>query len=184
MDASAQSAGDANGVIEPAFARYRLPQNVAAFAGPVLVKNDRGELAFEIDGGDRAAEDVVRIRDARKPAACFIWGHALLSPASIEIVDAHGSPVATIASVEISPVRDRFHVYLDTGTTWTIAGNVAGYEYGIHGHVEEIAEVSRRWFRARDSYGVQVAAGQPDLLMVTVAICLDLIMHRGGHADG
>ena len=90
MDASAQCAGDANGVMEPAFARYRLPQNVAALAGPVLVKNDRGELAFEIDGGDRAAEDVVRIRDVRKPAACFIWGHTLLSPASIEIVDANG----------------------------------------------------------------------------------------------
>ena len=180
MDAPDQREPTGKTGVEPALARYRLPQNAAAIAGSVPVKNDRGELGFEIDRGARATDDVVRVLDAREPATCLIWGHALRSTESIEIVDAKGTPLASIARVEVSPVRDRFLVHQDALTTWTIDGNVAKYEYQMQGQTEEIGEVSRRWFRARDSYGVQVAAGQPDLLVVTVAICLDLIMHGGG----
>lgn len=180
MDAPNQSAPAGNRRTEPTLARYRLPQNALAVAGTVLVKNDWGEPAFEIDGGTQATEDLVRVRDLRGAAACHIWGSALHSDEPIEIVDAEASILATVTRVEVSPVRDRFFVQLESGTIWTVEGQVASHEYRVHGPSGEIAEVSRRWFRARQSYGVQVAAGQPDLMVLTVALCLDLITHDSG----
>ena len=38
-----------------------------------------------------------------------------------------------------------------------------------------VARISRKWFRIRDTYGVEVAAGQNDAFMIAVAVCLDRI---------
>ena len=40
-----------------------------------------------------------------------------------------------------------------------------------------LARVSRSWFRARDTYGVEVADGLDDALVLSVAVCLDRIHH-------
>lgn len=33
--------------------------------------------------------------------------------------------------------------------------------------------VSKRWFRVRDTYGVAVAPGQDDALVLAVTVCID-----------
>ena len=33
--------------------------------------------------------------------------------------------------------------------------------------------VSKKWFRVRDSYGIEVAAGQNDVMLLCIAICID-----------
>ncbi|MGH3171870.1 MAG: hypothetical protein ACRDN0_39180 [Trebonia sp.] len=38
-----------------------------------------------------------------------------------------------------------------------------------------IARISRKWFRIRDTYGVEVAPGQNDAFMIAIAVCLDRI---------
>lgn len=161
------------------FERYRAPQNIAAVQGRILVKNDRGRAAFEIDGGMQLIADVVRVRALTGDAACMIQGSAVLNEESIAIVDPHQVPLATIERVELSPVRDRFAVHRGSAASWRVDGRVADYEYRLFEQDAEIAEVSRRWFRTRDSFGIQVAAGQPDLLVVAVAVCLDLLLHAG-----
>ena len=161
------------------FERYRAPQNIAAIQGRILVKNDRGRIAFEIDSGSQLIADVVRVRALTGDAACVIQGSALLSGESVAIVDPHQEPLATVERIELSPVRDRFAVHRGSAVSWRVDGRMADYEYRIWERDAEIAEVSRRWFRARDSFGIQVSAGQPDLLVVAVAVCLDLLLHAG-----
>jgi uncharacterized protein YxjI len=161
------------------FERYRAPQNVAALQGRILVRNDRGRAAFAIDCGMQLIADVVRVRTLAGDAACMIQGSALLSGASVAIVDPDQNMLAAIERVELSPVRDCFAVHRGADASWRVSGRVTDYEYQLWEHDLEIAAISRRWFRARDSFGVQVAAGQPDLLVVTVAVCLDLMLHAG-----
>ena len=35
------------------------------------------------------------------------------------------------------------------------------------------AEVSKRWFRVRETYGVEISPGQDDTLILAAAACLD-----------
>lgn len=156
------------------FVRYRVPQNVAARQGEQLVKDDRGNVAFCVDGGSAELEDVVRLRSLDGRIACHIRGSVLLAGGPVQIVDPDGLAVATVARVELSPVRDQFFVEVGERTTWAVEGAVAAYEYRIGGRDGAIAEVSRRWFRAPGFYGVQVSAGQSALLVLAVAVCLDL----------
>jgi uncharacterized protein YxjI len=40
-----------------------------------------------------------------------------------------------------------------------------------------LAEVSKRWFRIRDSYGVEVAPGENDILILATAAVIDAMAH-------
>ena len=36
-----------------------------------------------------------------------------------------------------------------------------------------MAEVSKRWLRVRDAYGIEVAPGEDDALILAVTVCID-----------
>ena len=54
-------------------------------------------------------------------------------------------------------------------------GNVVDHEYKIERDGDKVAEVSKRWFRVRDTYGIEVAPGQDDALLLAAAVCIDRI---------
>ncbi len=57
-------------------------------------------------------------------------------------------------------------------------GNIVDHEYKIERDGERVAEVSKRWFRIRDTYGVEIASAQEDALILAVTVCIDQ-MARG-----
>jgi uncharacterized protein YxjI len=42
---------------------------------------------------------------------------------------------------------------------------------------DKVAEVSKKWFRVRDSYGVSIDPGQDDIIILAVAMCIDQMSH-------
>jgi uncharacterized protein YxjI len=42
-----------------------------------------------------------------------------------------------------------------------------------------VAEVSKKWFRVRDSYGVAIDPGQDDIVILAVTVCIDQMAHEG-----
>ena len=57
-------------------------------------------------------------------------------------------------------------------------GNIVDHEYKIERGGERVAEVSKRWFRIRDTYGIAIASGQEEALVLAVTVCIDQ-MARG-----
>jgi uncharacterized protein YxjI len=47
------------------------------------------------------------------------------------------------------------------------------HEYEIERDGDKVAEVSKRWLRVRDAYGIEVAPDQDDALVLAVAVCID-----------
>ena len=47
------------------------------------------------------------------------------------------------------------------------------HEYEIEEDGRKVAQVSKRWFRIRDTYGVEIAPGQNDVLILAVATAID-----------
>ena len=58
-------------------------------------------------------------------------------------------------------------------------GNIVDHEYEIERDGTKIAEVSKRWFRVRDTYGIEVAPGQNDALILAATVCIDEMTTRG-----
>jgi uncharacterized protein YxjI len=58
-------------------------------------------------------------------------------------------------------------------------GNILQHEYRIERDGTPVATISKRWFRIRDTYGVDIAPGQDDLLVLAVTVCIDAMSQVG-----
>jgi uncharacterized protein YxjI len=84
-----------------------------------------------------------------------------------------GHTVATIKKAMITPLRDRYSIDLGDGGELKAKGNILDHEYEIERDGHKVAEISKRWFRIRDTYGIEVVAGEDDALILAAAICID-----------
>ena len=90
-----------------------------------------------------------------------------------------GETRAKVHKALITPLRERWKVDVTDGTDLEVQGNVLDHEYDIEADGRKIAEVSKKWFRIRDTYGVQVAPGADTVLVLAVAVALDVMTDSG-----
>ena len=92
---------------------------------------------------------------------------------SMEVEDPSGHQIAMVKKAMITPVRDRWTVKIKGGPDLEVQGNILDHEYTIGGGRDKVAEVSKKWFRVRDTYGVEIEPGQDDVLILAVTACID-----------
>src|SRR6478736_3734310 len=92
-------------------------------------------------------------------------------------IERDGKTVATVKKALISPLRERFSIDVEGGEDMEAKGNILDHEYRIERGGHDVAEVSKRWFRVRDTYGIEIAEGQDDALILAVAVCIDQMTH-------
>ena len=88
-------------------------------------------------------------------------------------VERNGDTVATVKKALVTPFRDRFTVQLEAGGELSAKGNMVDHEFEIERDGEKIAEISKRWFRVRDTYGIEIAPAQDDALILALTVCID-----------
>src|SRR5207248_8309899 len=92
-------------------------------------------------------------------------------------IERDGDTVATIHKTLITPLRDRFAIELEAGGELSAKGNIVDHEYEIERDGDKVAEISKRWFRIRDTYGIEIAAGEDDALILAATVCIDEMAH-------
>jgi len=95
------------------------------------------------------------------------------------IEDADGRTLAMVKKALISPLRDRMSVSVNGGEDLDVHGNILDHECSIEAGREKVAEVSKRWFRVADAYGMEIAPGQDDVLLLAVTVVIDAMTHEG-----
>jgi uncharacterized protein YxjI len=88
-------------------------------------------------------------------------------------IERGGQTIAKVKKAIIAPLRDRFTIELAGGGSLEAQGNILDHEYQITRDGIPVANISKRWFRVRESYGVSIAPGQDDALVLAVAVCID-----------
>ena len=86
--------------------------------------------------------------------------------------------MATIKKALITPLRDRFAIELEDGGELSAKGNIVDHEYEIERDGEKIAEISKRWFRVRETYGIEIVPGENDALILAAVVCIDEMASR------
>jgi uncharacterized protein YxjI len=84
-----------------------------------------------------------------------------------------GDVVATIRKALISPLRDKFMIDLDAGGELEAKGNILDHEYTISRDDAPVAQISKRWFTIRDTYGIDITDGEDVELMLAIAVAID-----------
>ncbi|HWI57253.1 MAG TPA: hypothetical protein VNZ22_08500, partial [Bacillota bacterium] len=62
-------------------------------------------------------------------------------------------------------------------------GSFMDMEYAFERGGRTVAEVSKRWFSWADTYGVDIAEGQDDVLILASTVVIDLVCHGDNKSD-
>ena len=132
-----------------------------------------------MDGKALRVRQTLIFEDAHGTELCKIQERMLRIKDSMEIEGPHGENIAMVKKALITPVRERWVVKIKGGPDLEVQGNILDHEYSIGEGRDKVAEVSKKWFRLRDSYGVSIDPGQDDVLILAVAVCIDEMAHGG-----
>jgi uncharacterized protein YxjI len=152
--------------------RYLLKEKLLSFGDDFWIENDRGERIFKVDDKVLRARDTVVIKDTDGNELLKLQKR-LLRARDTMAIERGRDKVATVKKALITPLRDRFTVELEGGDQMEVEGNILDHEYQISHRGIPVANISKRWFRVRDSYGVAVVPGQNDALVLAVTVCID-----------
>ena len=157
--------------------RYQMRQRMLSIGDDYVIENDRGERAFKLDGKALRIRKTIRFEDMHGSELCRIQERMLHIRDSMEIEGPDGKRMALVQKAMIDPVRERWVVKVEGGPDLHVQGNIVDHEYRIERDGSPVAEVSMRWFRARDTYGVEVAAGENDVLILATTAVIDTMAH-------
>jgi len=158
--------------------RYQMREKMVSFGDDYWIQNEHGQKAFKVDGKALRVRSTLNFEDAHGKKIYQIQEKKLRVKDSMEVEDAQGNRVAIVKKAIISPIRDRFSVSIKGGSDLDVKGNIVDHQYTIGEGRDKVAEASKKWFRVRDSYGVEVETGQDDLLILAVTVCIDQMAHN------
>jgi uncharacterized protein YxjI len=158
--------------------QYRMREKMFAIGDDFWVETGSGERAFKVNGKALRIRDTLVLESPAGEELYTIQEKKLRIRDTME-VERGGKTVATIKKALVTPLRDRYSIEVEGDKDMEAKGNIVDHEFKIERDGEKVAEVSKRWFRVRDTYGIEVAPGQDDALIVALAVCIDQ-MGRGG----
>ena len=157
-------------------AKYRMCEKMFSIGDDYWIETDSGERAFKVDGKALRIRDTLALETPAGDEVFTIQEKKLSIRDKMEI-ERGGTTVATVKKALVSPFRDRFAIDVEGGDDLKAKGNIVDHEYKIERDGDRVAEVSKRWFRVRDTYGIEIAPGQDDAFVLAVTVCIDQMTH-------
>jgi uncharacterized protein YxjI len=156
--------------------QYQMREKMFSIGDDYWIENSRGERVFKVDGKALRIRETLILEDPDGDELCKIQEKKMRVRDTMEI-ERGDDVVATVKKAMISPLRQRYSVDVRGGDDLDVHGNIVDHEYTVERGGDKVAEVSKRWFRVRDTYGIEVAPGQDDALILAVSVCLDRMSH-------
>ena len=157
--------------------RYRMRQKLVAFGDDFWIENEAGQRAFKVDGKMLRVRDTLFFEDMQGQTLCKIQEKLLRVRDTKTIEGPNDEPLATVRKALITPLRDRWTVKIGDGPDLDVQGNILDHQYTIEEGGRKIAEVSKKWFRLADTYGVQIEPGQNDIVILAITVAVDMMAH-------
>ena len=153
---------------------YQMREKMVSIGDDFWIENDRGEKVYKVDGKALRVRQTLIIEDTNRTAS---WPKSRRrccgSRTRWRSKARSGERIAMVKKALITPVRERWTVNVKGGPDLEVQGNILDHEYTIGEGRDQVAEVSKKWFRLRDTYGVEIDAGQDDALILAVTVCID-----------
>ena len=156
--------------------RYRMREKLFSIGDDFWIDSEDDRHAFKVNGKALRLRSTFVLETPSGDELLKIQEKKLSIRDAMRI-ERGGMTVATVKKALVSPLRHRFSVDLENGAELKVKGNIIDHEYEIERDGTKIAEVSKRWFRVRDTYGIEIAEGQNDALILATTVCLDEMAH-------
>jgi len=175
-----------HGSFAKAAMRYLMKQKLWAMGNDYTIKDAGGTDRFFVDGKAFSIGDKLSFQDMSGNELVFIRQKLLSWGPTYELHQASG--VDTVVKKNLwTFIRDRFNVDIGadgpTPNDLEIQGDFWEHEYTFSRGGQQIAGVSKRWFSWADTYGVDIADGEDDVLILACTVVVDLCLLKQKRND-
>ncbi len=164
--------------------RYLVRERVFGIGEDFWVEDEHGERAFLVDGKALRLRETFELKDRDGNVLAVIRKKAVSLRDTMR-VERDGEVMVTVREKRFTPMRKVYRAELATGEELEIRGDLVGKEYDIEHEGRRLARVSRKWFRMRDTYAVQVEHDDADpVMLIAIAVCVDRLMEAEDDGTG
>ena len=135
--------------------------------------NESGQPVLHVDGKVMSLHNRLVLRDPDGQEVAQV-SRKLVSLRPTYQISIGGQPAAQVRKHFFTPFVDRFTIDIPGPDDLELKGSLLDHEFTIRRGDQTVATVSKRWFSVRDTYAVDIAADQDDLLLLASVLALDL----------
>lgn len=155
--------------------RYMMREQMFSIGDDFFIQNGMGQRVFRVDGKALRVRNTLRFEDMQGRELATIQERKAAIKDTMAI-ERNGQTYATVKKAMITPLRERFTLSMPSGEI-EIKGNIVDHEYNFEQNGRQIAEVSKKWVRVRDTYTIDVQPGQDDIMILAAAVAIDSMAH-------
>ena len=156
--------------------RYTMKQKLLSWGDDFYIRDDQGRDAFFVDGKAFSFGDKLSFQDLAGHELAFIKQKVFALGATYEIYR-NGEIAAVVKKALFTPIHHRFSVDVPGPDDLEAKGDFLDHEYEFRRGDRLVATVSKRWLTFADTYGIDIADGEDDVLILASAVVVDQACH-------
>ncbi|HUB27883.1 MAG TPA: LURP-one-related family protein [Tepidisphaeraceae bacterium] len=161
-----------------------MRQKLLTLNADYTVKDATGRDVFFIAGKTFTTHDQMAFQDMQGNELCVIRKKLLQWGPTYEIYHA-GQLEAVVKESLFTLLGHRFTVDDQFGPDdLEVKGNFTDHQYAFTRGGQTVASVSESWFTIADTYGVDIADGQDDVLILACTVVIDRCEQAARHREG
>ena len=151
---------------------YQLRRQLFAIGEDFWVKNAEGQDVFKLDGKVLTLTQTFALQDVSGNELVRMKAELLTLRRTMDI-ERGGQVVATVRKAFLNVLGQRFTVDMAGDGELEAQGDILNHEFQISAQGQVVATISKQWFAAEFMYGIAIAPGQDDVLLLAIAIAID-----------
>ncbi|HEV2216489.1 MAG TPA: LURP-one-related family protein [Candidatus Dormibacteraeota bacterium] len=159
---------------------YQLRRQLLSIGEDFWIQNAQGENIYKLDGKVLTLTQTFALEDAGGNELARMKAEMLTLRKTMDVVRG-GQVAATVRKAFINVLGQSFTVDISGDGELHAKGDVLNHEFQITSGNAVVATVSKQWFAADFMYGVAIAPGQDEVLMLCIAIAIDEMSETDRH---
>jgi uncharacterized protein YxjI len=159
--------------------RYVMKQKLFSFGDDFTIRDAEERDVYFVDGKAFSLGEQLSFQDLEKHELAFIKQKLLAWGPTYEI-HRDGKLAAVVTKELFTFFHCTFTVDVPGPDDLTAEGEFTDHEYVFKRGERRVASVSKQWFTLSDTYGVDVADGEDDVLILASTVVIDAACHHGG----
>lgn len=157
--------------------RYVIREKFFHIGEDSQITTDAGVPVFTVNGKILSLHNRLSILDTSGTEVAQVQRKILAWGPTYEVSRA-GQEIAEVRKHLISPFVDRFTIDVPGPDDLEMTGSLFEHNFTIKRGGQVVATVSKQWMSLTDTYGVEIAPGQDDVLILASVLALDLAEDR------
>jgi uncharacterized protein YxjI len=156
--------------------RYVMKQKLFSWGDDFYIRDGEERDVYFVDGKAFSFGDQLSFQDLERHELAFIKQKVFAWGKTYEIFR-DGSLAALVKKEMFTFFHCKFTVDVPGPDDLEASGDFSDHEYAFTRGGRVVATVSKKWFSWTDTYGVDIAEGDDDVLILASSVVIDMACH-------